>query len=155
MTKGHKNLNASNIASEENVHAHYEQKARQKRALDKGLSLIFVDTTAKTALFQGSAKDPYKTSLHECTCIDFQMRNLPCKHIYRLMHELGLIDLESLFPLPNKEILKVRKDALRLLSFLKENWEFLPVNAIEEKCSDLVTLKTKEDSLYENRHQTP
>ena len=39
----------------------------------------------------------YDVTLSRCTCYDFQSRNLPCKHIYRLASELGyLSDLPTL-----------------------------------------------------------
>lgn len=33
----------------------------------------------------------YDVSLLKCDCVDFQRRQLPCKHMYRLAMELGLI----------------------------------------------------------------
>lgn len=36
----------------------------------------------------------YKTTLERCTCPDFQHRNLPCKHMYKLAYLLGAIDTD-------------------------------------------------------------
>ena len=33
----------------------------------------------------------YSVSLTECTCPDFQQRKLPCKHMYKLALELGIV----------------------------------------------------------------
>nr|WP_319488610.1 SWIM zinc finger family protein [uncultured Caproiciproducens sp.] len=33
----------------------------------------------------------YEVNLCDCTCYDFQTRQLPCKHIYRLASELGFL----------------------------------------------------------------
>ncbi len=33
------------------------------------------------------------TSLTKCNCADFERRKLPCKHIYRLAVELGIIEI--------------------------------------------------------------
>lgn len=54
---------------------------------------ITVDRKAKTAVFFGSGKDPYNTSLSFCNCSGFARTKAPCKHIYRLAMELGIIDL--------------------------------------------------------------
>lgn len=35
----------------------------------------------------------YNVSIAECTCRDYIMRRQPCKHMYRLAHELGLYRL--------------------------------------------------------------
>lgn len=44
----------------------------------------------------------YIVTLDTCSCRDWSVRRLPCKHIYRLAHELGL------FHLPGKEILQTK-----------------------------------------------
>ena len=51
-----------------------------------------VDTEKQSALFWGSGKDLYTTTLAKCTCGAFR-GIAPCKHIYRLAMELGIIDL--------------------------------------------------------------
>lgn len=50
---------------------------------------IEIDFENKSGIFQpkdGAA--PYKTTLQSCTCRDYDVRRLPCKHIYRLRFEL-------------------------------------------------------------------
>ena len=42
-------------------------------------------------VIQGSARDPYVATLNSCTCADFSIRELPCKHIYCLADQLGLL----------------------------------------------------------------
>lgn len=42
-------------------------------------------------VIQGSAKDPYVATMNTCTCADFSIRGLPCKHIYCLADQLGLL----------------------------------------------------------------
>ena len=49
---------------------------------------IEIDFENKCGIFKGSGKSPYHTTLTDCTCRDFVVRNLPCKHIYRLRMEL-------------------------------------------------------------------
>jgi|GEM_PF-6001916 len=81
----------ANILQLENIHIHPEQIARQKRGLESTCKPISIDREAQTGVFSGSGKKPYETTLGSCTCRDYFLRRLPCKHIYRLMHELGLI----------------------------------------------------------------
>ena len=45
----------------------------------------------ESATIKGS-NDIYNVTLDSCTCTDFSMRKLPCKHIYRLAYELGYLD---------------------------------------------------------------
>ncbi len=49
------------------------------------------------AIISGSGTEPYIVTLNSCTCSDFQLRHLPCKHIYCLALKLGyLTDLPTL-----------------------------------------------------------
>lgn len=66
-----------------------EQLDRQKRAGEKKCSPASIDYRNKTAVFVGSGKKPYETTIDSCTCRDFILRRLPCKHIYRLRFELN------------------------------------------------------------------
>lgn len=81
------------ILSSGNIHEHEEQRVRQRNA--RKCQVISVDGETKTAEFKGSGKNPYITTIGSCTCQDFGMRKLPCKHMYRLMHELGEFDLDE------------------------------------------------------------
>lgn len=75
----------------DDIHDHWEQQDRIDRAALSKTSPDYVDIFTETAVFAGSGKKPYTTSLNSCTCGDFINRHLPCKHIYRLAMELGLI----------------------------------------------------------------
>lgn len=74
------------------IHELPEQKKRFKSSLTSKLIPISVDEDAQTGRFNGSGKEPYSTTLNNCDCFDFTRRKMPCKHIYRLAIELGLID---------------------------------------------------------------
>ena len=50
-----------------------------------------IDCEHETGVFYGSGKEPYQTSLASCTCNDFVRRKKPCKHVFRLAMELGII----------------------------------------------------------------
>jgi len=68
-----------------------EQIKRQKYARDENrLITKSVNRKLKSGIFEGTSHT-YKTFLDNCSCEDFQQRKLPCKHIYRLAYELGII----------------------------------------------------------------
>ncbi len=76
------------------VHSSSEQKKRQERALEKKCSPISINKEEASGLFKGS-KGQYVTSLSQCDCVDFARRKLPCKHMYRLAHELDVFPLSK------------------------------------------------------------
>jgi len=76
------------ISGSENVDAHPEQIKRQKSAMGAKYKPLQIDYDAKFAVFSGSGKMPYETTENSCTCRDYFVRRLPCKHIYRLRIEL-------------------------------------------------------------------
>lgn len=81
------------------IHTNENQLKRLESA--KGIACTPVNMDPKTYLgiFQGK-KVRYETSLTECECFDFQQNTLPCKHIYRLALELGIIEGEYQSDLP-------------------------------------------------------
>lgn len=72
----------------DNIDSQPEQMARISRAKGKKCAPLSVDYVAKAAIFFGSGKEHYKTTIDSCTCRDYFVRRLPCKHIYRLRMEL-------------------------------------------------------------------
>ena len=61
-----------------------EQQSRMVKAHKDNL-YIFPDTfDGSSAFILGSEGNVYKTSFISCTCMDFQKRKLPCKHMYKL-----------------------------------------------------------------------
>lgn len=67
-----------------------DQRKRLTSAKKANMTPVSVDVEGGTGVFSGSTN--YETSLSECTCIDFKKRKLPCKHMYRLAIELGILD---------------------------------------------------------------
>jgi hypothetical protein len=68
-----------------------EQLKRQKYA--RKVDIIMINKKEKAGIFHSSSYLPaYNASLESCTCADFEQRKLPCKHIYRLAYELGIIE---------------------------------------------------------------
>lgn len=65
------------------------QRSRQKSAMSAKLKPVSIDYENQAAMFKGSSKTPYTTTWNSCTCADFNIRKLPCKHIYRLRYEIS------------------------------------------------------------------
>ena len=65
-----------------------EQLKRQNSGLSSKCTPAEIDFESQTAVFKGSGKTPYTTTFTSCTCRDYFVRRLPCKHIYRLRYEL-------------------------------------------------------------------
>lgn len=73
-----------------------ELASRRKRS--HNLKMLSIDKERAVAEFKSSTRGKsYKTTLENCTCVDFAMaRGLrPCKHILRLADELGLFENEK------------------------------------------------------------
>lgn len=75
----------------EEIHNSADQQKRIESAQKARTSPATIDRESKTATFKGSGAMPYQTTLESCTCIDFVRRKLPCKHMYRLAIELGML----------------------------------------------------------------
>ena len=75
-------LNA--IREMDNPDTHPEQIKRMESARKIKAEKMELNRAQRSAIFAGSGKTPYITTESECTCRDFILRKLPCKHIYRL-----------------------------------------------------------------------
>ena len=64
--------------------------ASQTSKIKKGI--ISYEKRPYRMTIQGSGAEPYSVTLFECTCSDFAIRKKPCKHIYALAFEVGLMD---------------------------------------------------------------
>lgn len=73
-----------------NIHTTEEQKKRIESGKTAACTPTFLDKNNYCANFHGR-RGNYETHLISCTCTDFSRRSLPCKHIYRLAFELGLL----------------------------------------------------------------
>lgn len=65
-----------------------DQVKRMEKAKESKCAPASIDFIARSATFTGSGKKPYETTENTCTCRDYFVRRLPCKHIYRLRMEL-------------------------------------------------------------------
>ena len=77
------------IKSSNDIDNEPDQLKRQKSAMSSKCTPTEIDHINKTGIFKGSGKNPYTTTLNSCTCRDYFVRKLPCKHIYRLRYELN------------------------------------------------------------------
>lgn len=73
------------------IHKEVEQLKRISTSQKIKAADIVINSTNKTAQIKGS-DGIYDVTLDSCTCMDFSIRRLPCKHIYRLASELSLVD---------------------------------------------------------------
>ena len=106
------------------VHETLDAKKRIVSAQKADLTPILLDNDDCMAYFQGG-HGRYETFLDYCPCGDFHRRKLPCKHIYRLAMELGLIEGNPIND-PTRIKIPMVKDALGLSAALD----------IIEKCSE-------------------
>lgn len=77
------------VKSSEDVDSHPQQIKHMEKARGAKMAPLSIDYVRQTAFFAGSGKTPYETTVDSCTCRDFFVRRLPCKHIYRLRMELN------------------------------------------------------------------
>lgn len=87
-----KNL-LDNIRTSSDINNHPDQIKRIQSAKSSKTVPLSIDREAQTGIFSGSGQKPYETTLSSCTCRDYFVRRLPCKHMYRLMIELNLLDV--------------------------------------------------------------
>ncbi|WP_410495784.1 SWIM zinc finger family protein [Cellulosilyticum sp. ST5] len=72
-----------------------DQKKRFEKACSTDVKPVSIESKENYGIFKGSGKAPYMTTLEDCTCTDFKRRKRPCKHMYRLAVELGVINTNS------------------------------------------------------------
>ena len=90
----------------DDFHCKNEQYFRFQRAMDpqKIGSIISLNKIKMKMRISGTyhPSEIYTVTLNHCDCKDFEERHLPCKHIYRLALELGIVspewDLSGLTP---------------------------------------------------------
>lgn len=69
------------------IHKDWMQKERYERTFEVGMTVKNLLVNEQTAVING-----YNVNLKECTCPDFGERKFPCKHIYRLAVEIGILE---------------------------------------------------------------
>ena len=71
-------------------HEVHGKPERERMARASSCRPISISQDAMTGIFEGSNGEEYTTSISSCSCYDFQDRQKPCKHMYRLIAELRL-----------------------------------------------------------------
>lgn len=66
------------------IHTEEEQLSRMRGAMDRWIYLFPSTFTGHSARIMGTSREIYNTSLSTCSCMDFQKRKVPCKHMYHL-----------------------------------------------------------------------
>lgn len=79
----------ADVKASDDIDSHPDQIKRMEKAKGAKMAPLSIDYETKTALFAGSGKKPYETTVDSCTCRDYFVRKLPCKHMYRLRMELA------------------------------------------------------------------
>ena len=135
------------------------QESRMKSAASAELTPISVSIGEESGIFGGS-HGQYVTTLTSCQCQDFhsaQRRGvLPCKHMYRLAHELGVIELPGVVsdackikqkaPTSKERALAEERCKSRIRSYPEETrrelWQVLAARYKKEPyvCEDMVLL---------------
>lgn len=86
------------------IHRQPYQLERQNRSCMANYTPLKLDTQNSGGYFRGRERD-YWTTLAKCDCQDFQRRQMPCKHMYRLAYEFDVFmpDCEvAIHPHPEK-----------------------------------------------------
>jgi endonuclease III-like uncharacterized protein len=91
------------------IHEHHDQIKRIATMQKIKPQNVSVNSKEKTAEIIGSS-GIYNVTLDSCTCYDFETRQMPCKHIYRLAFELGFLDN---LPKTNRKASKAFKDNIQ------------------------------------------
>ena len=97
------------------IHSNPEQIKRQKSAATAKLTPVSIDPVLCSGSFKGSKSHIYSATLNNCTCVDFYRRKLPCKHIYRLAHELNQFNLDSPVSSASSTVL-AKTEAMKLIT---------------------------------------
>lgn len=100
-------------------HSSSEQYARMCRAVSDDLmgEIISIDNEEMSMEIRSATypKTIHSTNLLDCDCKDFKNRHLPCKHMYKLAFELGVMDIP-----PDPPVIQAQRNDITCISFLVE-----------------------------------
>ncbi len=108
------------------------QIKRFERATSGKAGEMFFPENTFAAEFLGSS-GLYRTTLDDCTCIDFMRCGEPCKHMYKLAIESGVID-------PDVEPWKLYQNYSKVADRVKRKIATLTLAQLEEleRCIDTI-----------------
>lgn len=84
----------------------YNKKANRKAA-ETNFEILKIDEQNKIAILKDERKKVFYTSLHGCSCKQFQDINNdgPCVHMFKLAQELNIVDKDTgILLIPQKEV---------------------------------------------------
>jgi DNA polymerase-3 subunit epsilon len=82
----------------DNLYIHYQDNQIKRIQSSYKVKVIDINKENQCGLI-----NDYSVDLQQCNCRDFTLRRKPCKHMYRLVIELGILDVK------NRNILVLRK----------------------------------------------
>lgn len=121
---------------DDDIHSSVEQIKRFEKAATKKFNILEFNADEQIALFEGSDGSIYSSSLQGCTCIDCAFRRLPCKHMYKLAIDCGIID-------ENIEPWKTYKGYSKLLNKVKKHLNDFELNELKEVEKYIVNYKNE------------
>lgn len=77
---------------DDSIHYSQKQAERLDRAANDDLKIKYINQKHGCGFVIGTTGKQYNVFLDHCNCPDFKRRQKPCKHMYRLALELGIID---------------------------------------------------------------
>lgn len=126
-------------------HESPDQKKRFASAKTAACTPVELDKESGTATFKGSS-GTHSASLEKCSCVDYNRRRLPCKHMYRLAMELGLIDADFksnssaiVQPRPRSQIEKI-EHTVETIESLTDDQQYLLLEIIRKISSSKPTV---------------
>lgn len=125
-------------------------KKRIKSAQSKKLTPLKVDKDDLYAYFQGSHGN-YETFLDSCPCGDFRRAKRPCKHMFRLAMELGLMDGEyqsdkAAVPTARSQIVPLN-DTIDMVESLSEEAQRLLLRIIVKTSTENPRISIEKDNI--------
>lgn len=148
------------------IHTNQAQIERQIRATAAIYTPLSLSPGIGTGRFKSVFGEggTYTTSLIKCECEDFKRRLLPCKHMYRLAHELDVYMLDGVQSVPNPQNLfsleAAKRQILGMSGSLRDDFytilekDGLFVDANSSTCkllnTGLVKKGTNEEALLSN-----
>lgn len=129
------------------IHDDEDQKKRIDSSSSSKCLPRSIDINAGAAEFIGSKGRNYYTSLDACQCRDFFVRQKPCKHMYRLAVELGLMNIDGVKKVTETNVYRMTPEEIKreidklsdsareiLLEFLTR-YHSNDLSAVESVCS--------------------
>ncbi len=103
------------------IHNRTEQLKRRINATRIKSSCI---EKTEDGYFIAGSSGTYHTTLDYCTCFDYLSRSLPCKHIYRLAVDSGIIEaIPKVKPKDAKQFESIAdEEANRFFSYYEKGW---------------------------------